>query len=273
MKSRHFPPVVLLFAAFGLFAASGLSQQDGSLPLFDDPTQEESNNFKRASVQEKELPLFDDPTAPEEEPLVLDTGSLQADKAPALREPVPVAEEVTDFVTAEDPELVNGDGAREQDPFGQTVNAPARITAAPQTDSDLIRHKYLQLAAERAALMNADEISAEVEKTELQIVELKARKGVNEAISILAEVEQKYPGTLAAKQARAMIAGYSGVKEDSNRRFREVEDRLSGVRNTGLQRARTEGNRRVVAEENEETIIEIRRVSGFEDFPEPSLSE
>lgn len=279
MKSRHLPPVILLFAAFGLFAASGLSQQDGSLPLFDEPTQDEANTFKRAPVQEEELPLFEEPRAQKEEQLILSGEDLQSDKVPVFRKPVPVAEEAEHFPAAEaaDDGLAIGTGGDDLSQFG-AVSEPAQISAAPGAESDLIREKYLQLAAERASLMNTDEIAAEVEKTELQIVELKARKGVSEAIAILAEIDHKYPGTLAAKQARAMIAAYSdsqpdAEEEQAKQRFQEVGRYLSGEKDTGVRKVRTEGSQRAVAEDNEESMIEIRRVSGFEDFPEPSLTQ
>ena len=163
-----------------------------------DELNEEDNTFQREPFGQEVTPLFDEAPAKTEGSLPLDLDKFSQEQSAILQKPE--VEEPLAFPVAED---TQSEASRNynSNPFSE-----AKSTSANK--ADLIREKFLRLAAERAALMSTEEIGEEVEQTEARLVELKARRAVTEAVANLADVKNRYPETLAASQARAMMDAY-----------------------------------------------------------------
>lgn len=76
----------------------------------------------------------------------------------------------------------------------------------PPGQPDTLRSRYLELADEKAALMDEGALQQEIEQTQLQIAELKAAKKLREAKEALASITKEFPESEAARTASRMLS-------------------------------------------------------------------
>ena len=83
----------------------------------------------------------------------------------------------------------------------------------PVSPADSLRARYLQLAKEKAELMQEEALQQEIEQTERRIVELKAERRLNEAKQALETIAEEFPDSEAARTASRML---NAINEESD---------------------------------------------------------